>query len=268
MTEMHTDIFKGVEKTMLLPLWGRYSESIKSNGLIRDEKCVEMVEKMGLDFSGIEQRQHPLTRLAWIARAWNTDHEIGRLLDQEKESTVVCLGCGLDTSYFRLNRGPMHWVDMDLPNVIKIRKQLLGAPKSVTMIAGSVLDGGGFGKIEVKGALIVLAVGLLYYFTRPEVKKIVGHISSLSDESFLVLDYFSEQGVAVSNKMVLQYGDARMIWFANDPGELMPLHPGIRLVESYPMFKKIFPLLSKEEQAMADLSDRQSINSMAILKIG
>ncbi len=269
MDETDAGALKSVEKTMLLPLWGRYTESKKENGLIRDEKCVEIVERMGLDFSGIQKQQHPLTRLAWVARAWNTDCEISRLVKEKGEITVVCLGCGLDTSYFRLSHDQLHWVDIDLPNVIKIRERLIGTQKGVTMIPGSVLQSSSFKGIKVKGYPVVLAVGLLCYFTRAEVKKIMENIAGTACEATLILDYFSEEGVQISNKIVLQsHPEVRMTWSAENPGEVCALHPGLRLVEGYPMFQKIFPFLSEEQQAMACVSDRRKINSMAAIKTG
>lgn len=268
MSTINTEILKGVEKTMLLPLWGRYTESKKKNGLIQDMKCIEVVESMGIDFSNIEKEQHPLSRLAWIARAWNSDHEINNLMCKDQEYTVICLGCGLDTAYFRLKRNNIHWYDMDLPNVMEIRKKLLGISESITVISESILESSSYETIEVKGKLIVLALGILYYFTESEIKIILNNIASLSDDILMIMDYFSEKGVIVSNKMVLQNNqETKMIWYANNPEDIVSLHPGIQLVESYPMFHKINPYLSEDQKVMASISDSQSINSLAVLKI-
>lgn len=54
---------QGIEKTILYPLWGRYTESKKPNGLIRDDKCIELVEKNGIDLAAVEKEQHAVNRL-------------------------------------------------------------------------------------------------------------------------------------------------------------------------------------------------------------
>jgi O-methyltransferase involved in polyketide biosynthesis len=264
------DVLKlhGIEHTMLLPLWGRYTESKKRNGLIKDDKCIEIVTKLGLDFTDIAAQQHPVSRLSWIARAWNLDFELNRLSAAEKEITVVCLGCGLDTAFFRSTHSHRHWYDIDLLQVIELRKKLLGNVMHCTMISGSVLDPMSFQNIKIAGTLVVLALGLLYYFTEAEVKQIFKNIASLTNHAKIIIDYCSEKGVAMANKMILQncHG-TKMFWFANNETQLRSLHPHIKVIESYPVFQKISPLLSEQEAAVAALSDQQNINSFAIIEI-
>lgn len=264
---MNEEALAGVEQTLLLPLWGRYSESKKPHGLLKDDKCVEVVDRLQLDFTALERQQHPLTRLAWITRAWNTDRELSRCMEGTPEVTVVCLGCGLETAFYRSPHSRMHWYDLDLPNVMELRKRALGSHESVTMLSGSVLEQSSFAPIRVQGKLIVLALGLLCYFTEAEVKTVFGNIASLAEESVLILDYFSELGVAVSNQLVLQNNrESPMIWHADGTEELAALYPGIQVLDTYPMFQNIRPLLSETEAAMAARSDQQNINSIALLK--
>lgn len=258
---------EGVEKTMFMPLWGRWSESIKENGLIYDKKSIELVAGMDYDFQSIENSQHPVTRLAWITRAWNTDHELKKYAPNEN-FTIIYLGCGLDTAFYRNNFPLVNWVDVDLANVIEVRRQLLGATKGVTLHAGSILEKSTFETIETKGPVIVIALGLLCYFNEFQVKEIMANISSLCSNVIIIMDYFSETGVAVSNKMVLtEDSGTKMIWHADSPEDLLSLHPGIEIIETYPMFHKIMPLLSQNEQVATSMSDEKLINSMAILKI-
>jgi O-methyltransferase involved in polyketide biosynthesis len=258
----------GIEQTMLLPLWGRYSESKKQGGLIKDQKCIEIVEKSGLDFSGIAMQQHPVSRLSWITRAWNLDLELKKLIANEKAVTVVCLGCGLDTPFFRSTHSNMDWYDIDLPQVIEFRKSLLSDVINCTMIPGSVLDPLSYQNIKVSGTLVVLALGLLYYFTEAEVQQIFSNIAGLTSNSKIIIDYCSEKGVALGNKMVIQNcSGAKMIWFANDATQLSSLHPNIHIIENYPLFQKIRPYLGDQETLMAAQSDQQNISSFAIIEI-
>ena len=257
----------GVEKTMLMPLWGRWSESIKENGLIYDKKSIELVNNMEFDFSNIEKSQHPVTRLAWIARAWNTDHELSTYAPKNKEFTTICLGCGLDTAFYRNDFPLMNWIDVDLVNIIEVRKQLLGDTKGATMHAGSVLNKSTYDNIQTNNPVIVIALGLLCYFSESDVKVIMNNISSLSLNVIIIMDYFSEIGIAISNKMVLpKDSDIKMIWHANSQEDLLSLHPNIEIIETYPMFRKIIPYLSPEEKAMASISDQKAINSIAVMK--
>jgi len=256
---------EGISRTLLLPLWGRYSESMKENGLIRDEKCMQIVKELGIDFSEIQGMQHPASRLAWVARAWNVDRELRRIIDDKGEVTVVCLGAGLDTAYFRIGAPPqVHWYDIDLPDVTSLRRRLLGEkPRS---IGGSALDAETYVPVKVAGYLVVLAVGLLYYFDKDEVRTIFRHIGALAPESTVIFDYCSALGVAAANKLVLHTSEgARMIWSADTEDDLQAMCHTAGSIVTYPLYAKITPLLSEKETALAEASDRHRIMSFAVI---
>ena len=261
----------GVEETMLLPLWGRYSESVKSDGLIHDDKCIEIVNNAGLDFSAIARQQNPASRFAWVARAWNVDRELRRALDElGPEGTVVSVGAGLDTSFFRLGmpRG-IEWFDLDLPEVISLRERLIGEVPHCHMVSGSALDTEAFNAVRERAGeypLVVLAVGVLYYFTVEDVRQVFKNIAGLQARTRIIIDYCSPQGVALANQIVIQNcSGARMIWAVEQEQELMDLHPGIDAVETYPLFHHIAPLLANDDAAMAVKSDQLQIMSFGIL---
>ena len=268
MSRIEISFLNELEKTMLMPLWGRWSESIKDNGLIYDKKSIEIVEKLGYDFSNIEKVQHPLTRLAWVTRAWNTDKELARYAPKDRPFTTTCLGCGLDTTFYRSSQPLMKWVDIDLPKVIEKRRELLGITEGVTFLAGSILDTTTFEPLMTKDPVVVLALGLLCYFTESEVKQVMHNISRISPNTTIIMDYFSKAGIEISNQIVLNKDSGvKMIWYSTGSEDLLQLHPGIEVIETYPLFQKIMSQLSSTEQAMAIMSDQENINSMAILRI-
>jgi O-methyltransferase involved in polyketide biosynthesis len=259
---------EGIEKTMLYPLWGRYSESIKPDGLIRDEKCVELVEKNGIDLSQVAKGQHAVNRLAWMARAWNTDAELRKILAVHPASTIVSLGCGLDTTFFRIDNAQIAWYDVDLPEVIAVRRQLLGEQERSIPIAGSVLERATFARLTGGANTIVTAFGLLYYFSEEEVKVILENISTIAGKVTLIFDYCSQLGVAMANKMILgNCGGVRMIWYADDVRSLHALSPDLTVIENYLFFSKIFPLLKGQEAQFAMQSDLNNISSIAIVEL-
>ncbi len=256
----------GVAQTMLLPLWGRYSESLKPDGLIHDSKCVELVDSNGLDLKSIAGTQHPLTRLAWAARAWNADAELHKLITHGAV-TVLCLGCGLDTAFFRAGANAAHWYDMDLPEVIAWRRQLIGGHERCTMIPGSVLDKNSYTDIRVTGRLVVLALGVLCYLTADEVSRTLSLAASLADDVVLLCDYFSQKGVEVSNSMVIKEIGAPMIWHATSAEGIAAMRPGAQVLDDYALFARIMPRLSETDAAMAAKSDSIPVESMAVVKL-
>ncbi|HPN36018.1 MAG TPA: hypothetical protein PK843_16010 [bacterium] len=69
-----------VQKTLLLPLWGRSIENQKKKPLLVDPKAVEIIKNMDYDFSGFASQVNPLSRAAWIARSIYFDEKIAEHL--------------------------------------------------------------------------------------------------------------------------------------------------------------------------------------------
>jgi len=47
---------KGVPETLLIPLWARAVESENSDPIVKDNKAVEMMERIDYDFSKFEKK--------------------------------------------------------------------------------------------------------------------------------------------------------------------------------------------------------------------
>ena len=56
-------------------------------------------------------------RHSWLIRLRRI-RETGTVLAAHHDATVIELGCGLDTSFSRIDNGRLRWYDLDLPEVI------------------------------------------------------------------------------------------------------------------------------------------------------
>ncbi|WP_319562924.1 class I SAM-dependent methyltransferase [Marispirochaeta sp.] len=266
MTEDAASALRGVEKTMLLPLWGRYSESIKEHGLLHDSACVRIVESLGIDFSRVSSEQLNMSRLAWVARALNVDREMRGITEKGGVLTVLNLGCGLDTAFDGFASDSVRWYDIDLPGVIALKKRLFKESDRYRLVPGSVLDESTYRKIEIKGRPVVMAVGLLYYFNADEVTQLLEIIVRRFGQAEMILEYCSARGLEMGNRLVLKNrSDSIMKWSIESADALYALSKTVRGVESYPLFHHVVPLLRGEEARQAAMSDQLAIMSFAKL---
>ena len=129
---------KNVEETMLHPLWSRAKVSREYSSLFNDPKAVELVEKIDYDFSRLGDNlfQH----LFMAARAKQFDDKIRSYITEHLRASIINLGAGLDTTFYRVDNGMIHWYDLDFPNVIAIREQLLPTTDRITYISKSIFD--------------------------------------------------------------------------------------------------------------------------------
>jgi O-methyltransferase involved in polyketide biosynthesis len=61
------------------------------------------------------------------------DRRTQAFLARVPAAVVVHIGCGLDTRFERVDNGQVEWYGLDLPEVIELRRQLIGGKRSATI---------------------------------------------------------------------------------------------------------------------------------------
>ncbi len=92
-----------VQKTLFLPLWGRAVESKKRHPMLVDETAVKIIEQIEYDFAPLTQKMDELSQIAWVKRSQICDQVIKHFLTHYPNGTIVNLGCGLDTTFERID---------------------------------------------------------------------------------------------------------------------------------------------------------------------
>jgi O-methyltransferase involved in polyketide biosynthesis len=260
-----------VQKTLLLPLWGRAEESRKRNPLLVDRNAVAIVEQIDFDFASLAKRLSELTRIAWIMRSLCTDEVISGFLFRYPRATIVNLGCGLDTTFDRVDNGTLTWYDLDLPDVIQLRRRFIQETDRSKCIASSLLDLGWMNSIEVKEKALFVAAGVFYYFEEQEVRDFLLRLADNFSGSQFLMDVSSPYGVKAANKMVIKRGglDERSFlkWGLEAPETLLSWDKRIRLLNVYFYFGERAKHLGLRVRLLGWLSDLLKIQYMVHLEM-
>ena len=79
---------------------------------------------------------------------------------------MVNLGCGLDDTGRQCDNGTCRLYNLDLPDVIAVRDQLLPAGEREENIPCDLSDTAWFQRIDVSGGAVFFAAGVFYYFLK------------------------------------------------------------------------------------------------------
>jgi O-methyltransferase involved in polyketide biosynthesis len=212
-------------KTLFLPLWGRACESRKADPLLVDRKALEILDRVDFDFSAIAENISELSKAGWIMRSISTDRVVTRLLEKHPQATIVDIGCGLDTTFDRVDNGRLRWFDLDLPEVIALRKQFIPESARRKALSASFLEKGWRKEIRPAGKVLFLAAGVLYYFREEEIK---GFFRELADEfpgGEILFDVCSPLGVKTANQMVIRRAgmdeQSFLVWGLEKPEDIL-----------------------------------------------
>jgi len=196
----------GVSQTLWAPLRGRAQVSKEHSSLFYDAKAIELAEKIEMDydssasdvhfqvtmFNAIRKLNLPVDPGLFTAfRAKQFDEKAKAFFTEHPHACVVNIGAGLDTTFYRVDNGTIHWYDLDLPEVIDIRRQLLPEPDRVTYIAKSLLDPSWCKDINTEDGVFMIAGGVFAWLEESQVKQFFSMLADNFPDGEIVFEAMS-----------------------------------------------------------------------------
>lgn len=193
-----------VQKTLFLPLWGRAVETMKSHPRLVDKTALAIMHAVDIDFASIAKNVNEMSQVAWITRCIIIDEAIRTFLAKYPGGTIVNIGCGLDTTFERVDNGTLLWYDLDLPDVIALRRKFIKESSRRKFIAASFLERDWLDSLEIKEQVLFFAAGVLYYFKEQQVRDFLLRLADRFPGSQLLMDVCSPLGIRMANWMVIR----------------------------------------------------------------
>ena len=162
----------------------RARETQRANALFRDPFAERLAGERGFHIANTlpQGNKH---EWAWVARTYLFDRFVSREI-QEGADLVVNLAAGLDARPYRMELpSALQWVEVDLPEIISYKQEILENEKPkcrLERISLDLSDGGGrralFDQLNRRAAnIVVMSEGLLIYFTADEVASLARDIA-------------------------------------------------------------------------------------------
>jgi methyltransferase (TIGR00027 family) len=246
----------GISSTMLLTLYCRATESQSPDPVIDDPEAVRITTALNSQLARSRERLYKdlgegkmdkKLMLFISLRAKRFDDHARAFLLSNPGGTIINLGCGLDTRFWRIDNGKVRFYDLDLPEVIELKKKLCRETGHYHMIASSVLDYNWLSllKEQVEGPVLFMAEGLFMYLEKKDVKELVLKLQSGYPGSELVCEVVNE---SVAHGWLKSLMDMRMhkqlhvgggVTFLSgikNGKEMESWSPGIKLMDEWSYF--------------------------------
>ena len=197
-----------VQETLIIPLFARKVCSELYPNLYRDETSIRLIDEIDYDFSEAERKSRSLMQrfgslevamrqndLAWEARDYLKSHPT---------AAVVNLGCGLDSTGRACDNGSCKIYNLDFPDVIAVRNELLPAGEREENIPCNLNDTAWFSQIDASDGAVFFASGVFYYFLTEQVKTLVQSMAGAFPGGVLVFDAANRTAVKMIAKTWLK----------------------------------------------------------------
>mgnify|MGYP000251945163 CR=1 FL=1 len=197
-----------VQETLVIPMYGRKMCSELFPELFYDETAVRLIEEIDYDFSDADKNARSLMQrfgsLEVAMRQNDLAFEVRDYLKSHPNAAVVNLGCGLDCTGRSCDNGSCKIYNLDFPNVITVRNELLPAGAREENIPCDLNDTAWFSRIDDSGGAVFFASGVFYYFLTEQVRALVQRMADAFPGGVLVFDAANRTAVKMISKTWLR----------------------------------------------------------------
>ena len=201
--KMHIE-HNSIQETLIIPLWGRKFCTEIYPTIYRDPTAAKIIQGLDYDFSALEGKTNSnMFRFGYLetaVRYADLGIEIKDYLKSHPHAAVVNLGCGLDLTGENNAAPGCRIYNIDRPDVIAVRNELIPPADNVTNIGSDLNDVKWFEYIDDSEGVVFFAAGVFYYFLSDEVKKLFTAMAERFKGGRLVFDAANKMAV----KMMLK----------------------------------------------------------------
>lgn len=198
MTGFRYRIKKGTaEETLLIPLYARKLAMDLYPDLFADNDCQQLFERLDFEPPAVSGRKAEIGAVMAATRQYDMVSVCRSYLRDHPNAAVVNLGCGLDTSFTQADNGRTVGYHVDLPEVIRIREQLIPQKDRWINIACNLRGHSWMDSIHFRSedGAVFFASGVFYYMKREEVKSLLTDLARRFPGGKIAFDATTKRGL-------------------------------------------------------------------------
>ncbi|MBR5094281.1 MAG: class I SAM-dependent methyltransferase [Oscillospiraceae bacterium] len=197
-----------VQETLIIPLFGRLVCSERFPQLFSDPEARRICDSLDYDFAGKRKKMESpaglFGALEVAQRQYDLRCEVEAYLQEHPRAAVVDLGCGLDDTFSKVDNGLCRGYNLDLPDVIKLRNELLPAGEREQHVACDLNDFSWMDAIDGSKGAVFFAAGVFYYFRTEDVRALFSAMAERFPGTVLVFDACNERGAKLMRRTWLR----------------------------------------------------------------
>ena len=197
-----------VQETLIIPLFGRLVCSERFPELFSDPEAKRICDSLDYDFAEKRKKMESpaglFGALEVAQRQYDLRCEVEAYLKDHPQAAVVNLGCGLDDTFSKVDNGRCRGYNFDLPDVIRVRNELLPAGEREQNLACDLNDHAWMDSIDASNGAVFFAAGVFYYFRTEDVKKLFAAMAGHFPGAVLAFDSCNERGAKLMRKTWLK----------------------------------------------------------------
>lgn len=202
-----------VQETLIIPLYARKMCSELFPNLYRDETSARLIDRIDYDFTKVVRKSGSLMQkfefLEVGVRQNDLAFEVRDYLKTHPNASVVNLRCGLDNTGRHCDNGTCKIYNLDFPDVIAVRNELLPVGAREKNIPCDLNNTEWFERIDASDGAVFFASGVFYYFLSEQVKSLVCAMAKAFPSGRLVFDSAGKTAVKMIAKTWIKQAEIK-----------------------------------------------------------
>jgi O-methyltransferase involved in polyketide biosynthesis len=216
-----------VQETLIIPLFGRKVCSEHFPHLFKDPEAERICSMLDYDFAEKGKKMESAVglfgALEVAQRQYDLAWEVKDYLKEHPDAAVVNLGCGLDDTFRKCDNGTCKGYNIDMPDVIAVRDELLPAIDREKNLAYDLNDERWMDEIDSSQGAVFFASGVFYYFKTEAVIELFQKMAKKFSGGVVVFDSCNQRGAKMMTKTWLKeagISDVNALFSVEDKSEI------------------------------------------------
>ena len=197
-----------IQETLIIPLFGRLVCSEHYPQLFSDPEARRICDCLDYDFTEKRKKMESpaglFGALEVAQRQYDLRCEVENYLKEHPKAAVVNLGCGLDDTFSKVDNGLCLGYNLDFPDVIAVRNELLPVREREKNIACNLNDFSWMDAVDASNGAVFYAAGVFYYFKTADVKRLFDTMAEHFPAAVLAFDSCNAFGAKLMRKTWLK----------------------------------------------------------------
>jgi O-methyltransferase involved in polyketide biosynthesis len=244
-----------VASTSFITLYCHALETLSDDPILSDPKSVEIMTELNRTLARSENLlartlvAGALDRMLVVhiaIRAQKYDDYARDFLKKFPEGVIVNIGCGLDSRFLRVDNGKVTLYDLDLPEIIGIKKTFFEKTERYHLISSSVMDFEWMAVVrQHSGPFLFMAEGVFMYLEGRDVRSLVLKLQETFPGSELVCEVVNAFWLRLLLKKMLDHKLQKQVHMGKDASfrsgisdgrEMEQWHRGIQFLDEWSYF--------------------------------
>ncbi len=255
-----------ISKTLLLPLYFRAMDAKKEDSVLNDKWALELIKNFQYDDKKMQKAK--FSAAGTIARAKFLDDGVREFIRKHPKPVVVNFACGLDARSLRVWDEKAVFYDIDLPEVVNLRKQYI---QDKSILCAYDAFGDEFNKELLKhqdAQFCFVYEGFLMYFDKLMLTGLIKNLTShFTGEIMGDFNFGNYWELNQKKHDIMDKNEASFKTSFENVQELLSLSPKLKLEEERMYHDKSFAHILGWRRHLMRLAPKKMTEAMRMLRL-